>query len=108
VSTSGSPGTGFNTRQSLGSADTINSFRNNGLEFSEPFTRKYFTISLITVKGESFNTFYFSIKKESYVLGIFSQGLRIKLSSHGLFSSWKQKKAMHLPQILGIVNSRGN
>jgi hypothetical protein len=76
VSTSGSPGTGFNTRQSLGSADTINSFRNNGLEFSEPFTRKYFTISLITVKGESFNTFYFSIKKESYVLGIFSQGFR--------------------------------
>lgn len=46
----------------------------------QTFTIKYFAILLITIKGvesDSFNTFYFPLKEEGLVFGIFFQGYRV-------------------------------
>lgn len=46
----------------------------------QTFIIKYFAILLVTIKGvesDSFNTFYFSLKEESLIFGIFFQGYRV-------------------------------
>ena len=57
--------------------DTIAHFEIMVLNFQKLFAIKYFAISIITVKGDSFNTFYFLIEEEGLGLGMFFQGFRV-------------------------------
>lgn len=48
------------------------------LNFQKRFAIMYFAISIITVKGDSFNTFYFLTEEEGLGLGMFFQGFRVQ------------------------------